>query len=45
MKYKDPRDNLISYYGHEPGCICNKCGEARDNQKLFNQVFKVKRKS
>lgn len=45
MRYKDPRDNLVSYYGHKPGCICDQCGEARDLTKLLARVCKVKKQS
>ena len=43
-KYKMPQDNFVSYNNHEPGCVCQKCGEARDLVKLIKQVCKVKPK-
>lgn len=30
---------LLSYNGHVKGCVCSKCGEARDIVKLINIVF------
>jgi len=35
--------SLISYNGHKAGCVCNKCGEARDMAKLLVLVFKARR--